>query len=158
MEVVAFARIAHVLSVVLWIGGVWFVTTIIIPSVIDSDCDEESVKLFERIEVRFSWQAKAVTLVTGLSGFYMLYAADSWALFLDAGYWWFYGMLLVWFVFTLLLFVLEPLFLHRWFNKAVVRAPRATFRRMHRLHQGILMLSLVTIAGAVAGSHGWFWP
>lgn len=157
MEVVAFARIAHVLSVVLWIGGVWFVTTVIIPSVIDSDCDEESVKLFERIEVRFAWQAKAVTLVTGLSGFYMLYAADSWSLFLDTGYWWLYGMLLVWFAFTLLLFVLEPLFLHRWFNKAVARAPRATFRRMHRLHRGILILSLVTIAGAVAGSHGWFW-
>ncbi len=39
MEVVTIASIVHVLGVVLWIGGVWFVTTVIIPSVIEKDCD-----------------------------------------------------------------------------------------------------------------------
>ena len=157
MEAVAIARIVHVLGVVLWIGGVWFVTTVIIPSVIENDCDEDSVRLFERVEARFAWQARVVTLLTGFSGFYMLYAADSWSLFLNASYWWFYAMSLVWLAFTLLLFVFEPLFLHRWFVRAVKRAPQTTFRRMNWLHWVMLTLSLVTIAGAVAGSHGWFW-
>jgi uncharacterized membrane protein len=157
MEAVAFARIVHVLGVVLWIGGVWFVTTVIFPSVIESEFSEDSVKLFERIEGRFAWQSRVVVSMTGLSGFYMLYVTDSWPLFLDASYWWFYAMSLVWLVFTLLLFVLEPLFLHRWFVGAVKRAPQTTFRRMNWLHWVMLVLSLVTIAGAVAGSHGWFW-
>ncbi len=157
MEAFVVARIVHVLGVVLWIGGVWFVTTVIFPSVIESGFDEASVNLFERIENRFSWQARIVTLVTGLSGLYMLYAADLWSLFFDAGYWWFYAMVLVWLLFTVMLFVLEPLFLHRWFIESVHRSPQATFRKMNRLHWVILVLSMVTIAGAVAGGHGWLW-
>jgi uncharacterized membrane protein len=157
MEAAAVARIAHVLGVVLWIGGVWFVTTVIIPSVIENGCDEDSMKLFERVEGRFSWQARVIVLVTGLSGFYMLYAADSWSLFLNPGYWWFYAMSLVWLAFTVVLFVLEPLFLHRWFARAVQQAPQATFRRMRWLHWVMLTFSLVAIVGAVAGSHGWLW-
>ncbi len=155
MEAFAVARIVHVLSVVLWIGGVWFVTTIIIPSVIKNNCDADSVKLFERVEARFSWQAKATVLLTGLSGLYMLYAANLWSLFLSASYWWFYAMSLVWLAFTLMLFVFEPLFLHRWFARALQHSPQATFRRINWLHWVLLTLSLVTIAGAVAGSHGW---
>jgi len=157
MDAVAVARIAHVLGVVLWIGGVWFVTTIIIPNVIKSDCSEDSVEMFERVEARFAWQARVVVLVTGISGFYMLYAADSWSLFLDASYWWFYVMSLVWLAFAILLFVLEPLFLHRWFTRAVKREPKKTFRRMYRLHWVMLTLSLIAITGAVAGGHGWLW-
>jgi len=155
MEVIAVARVAHVLSVVLWIGGVWFVTTVIIPIVIESGCGEESLKLFERIENRFAWQARGITLVTGLSGLYMLYATGAWPLFLDAGHWWLHAMALIWLVFTLLLFVIEPLFLHKWFSRAVQRAALPTFRRMNRMHWVMMTLSLVTVAAAVAGSHGW---
>ncbi len=157
MEALVTARILHVLSVVLWIGGVWFVTTIIFPSVLETDCDEASIKLFERIEGRFAGQARIVTLVTGLSGLYMLYAANLWSLFFSAGYWWFYAMSLVWLAFTLILFVLEPLFLHRWFIESVKLSPQTTFRRMNRLHWVLLVVSLVTIVAAVAGSHGWLW-
>jgi uncharacterized membrane protein len=155
--VVVAARIVHVLGVVLWIGGVWFVTTVIIPSVIEDDCGKESIKLFERVEGRFAWQSRVVVLITGLSGLYLLYVADAWSLFLNASYWWFFAMSLVWLVFTLLLFVLEPLFLHRWFMSSIKRAPQTTFRRMKRLHWVMLVLSLVTIAAAVGGSHGWLW-
>ncbi|HJP04104.1 MAG: hypothetical protein CL799_05120 [Chromatiales bacterium] len=157
MEAVVAARIVHVLGVVLWIGGVWFVTTVIIPSVIEDGCGEESIKLFERVEDRFAWQSRIIVLITGLSGFYMLYVANSWSLFLNSSYWWLFAMSLVWLAFTLLLFVLEPLFLHRWFMSAIKRAPQSTFRRMNWLHWVMLVLSLVTIAGTVAGSHGWLW-
>ena len=157
MEAVAFARIVHVLGVVIWIGGVWFVTTIIIPSVIENDCDEDSVKFFERVEGRFSWQARAAVLLTGLSGIYMLYATSAWSLFFSTSHWWLYAMSLVWLVFALMLFVLEPLFLHQWFARAIRRAPQAAFRRINWLHWVMLLLSLITIAGAVAGSHGWLW-
>ncbi len=154
MEAVAFARIVHVLGVVLWIGGVWFTTTVKIPSVLTNKCDEDSMKLFEQMEARFSWQARAAVLLTGLSGIYMLYAANAWSLFLSISYWWFYAMLLVWLIFLLMLFVLEPLFLHQWFARAIRRAPESTFHRINIMHWVLLTLSLVTVAGAVAGSQG----
>jgi uncharacterized membrane protein len=157
MEAVAFARIVHVLGVVLWIGGVWFTTTVMIPSVLTNKCDAGSMKLFEQMEARFSWQARVAVLLTGLSGIYMLYAANAWSLFLSTSYWWFYAMSLVWLIFMLMLFVFEPLFLHQWFARAIKRAPEATFQRINIMHWVLLTLSLVTVAGAVAGSHGWLW-
>jgi hypothetical protein len=64
-------------------------------------------------------------------------------------------MVLVWALFTLLLFVLEPLFLHRWLSQRVRRDPASTFTLVARLHRVLLGMSLVTVAGAVAGSHGY---
>jgi hypothetical protein len=63
-------------------------------------------------------------------------------------------MVLVWLVFTLMLFVVEPLFLDRWLEKRVRLAPESTFVLIQRLHWLLLVLSLVTVVGAVAGSHG----
>lgn len=65
------------------------------------------------------------------------------------------AMVLVWALFTLVLFVLEPLFLHRWFSERVRHHPESTFTLVTRLHWVLLGISLVTVAGAVAGSHGY---
>lgn len=35
--------------------------------------------------------------------------------------------------------------------------PSKTFSIMHKAHWFLLLLSLITTAGVVAGSHGWFW-
>jgi len=69
--------------------------------------------LFERIESRFSLQAKVTTLLTGLSGFYMLHVLDAWSRYAEPRFWWIHAMTLVWVIFTLILFVIEPLLMHR---------------------------------------------
>jgi hypothetical protein len=79
---------------------------------------------------------------------------DLWFRFADASWWWMHAMVAVWAVFTLMLFVAEPLFLHRWFRETAQLAPEKTFRRIERLHWLLLTISLVTVLGAVAGSHG----
>jgi hypothetical protein len=63
-------------------------------------------------------------------------------------------MALLWLVFTLMLFVAEPLFLDRWFEKQARQAPERTFALIERLHWVLLVLSLATIFGAVAAIHG----
>ena len=78
MEYFTLARVIHVLAVILWIGGVAMVTTVIIPAVKIMKAKEEQIETFEKIEGRFALQAKITTLITGLSGFYMLYAIDGW--------------------------------------------------------------------------------
>ena len=151
------ARALHVFGVVLWIGGVAFVTTVLLPSVRRLKSPEERVQFFEAIEGRFAWQARVTTLLVGLSGFYLVERWDLWSRFASPSWWWMHAMVAVWAVFTLMLFVAEPLFLHRWFLERAARAPESTFALVLRLHWVLLALSIVTVAGAVAGAHGWLW-
>lgn len=154
MDDLALARALHVLGVVLWIGGVGFVTTVLLPAVRRLKSAEERLAVFEAIEGRFAWQARGTTLLVGASGFYLTASFDLWDRFRDAGSWWMHAMVLVWLIFTLMLFVAEPLFLHRWFREAAARQPERTYRRIERLHWFLLSISLATVLGAVAGSHG----
>ena len=131
------------------------VTTVLLPSVRRLKSPEERVAFFERIESRFAWQARITTLVTGLSGFHLLAVMNGWHLYLDLRFWWIHAMTLVWIVFTVMLFVLEPLVLHRWFLVRAEKDPEGTFRIIQRMHWVLLTVSLVAVAGAVAGSHGW---
>ncbi|RXP49320.1 hypothetical protein EC396_12535 [Lutibacter sp. HS1-25] len=156
MEYFTLARVLHVLAVVLWIGGVSMVTTVIIPAVKRMNSKEEQIETFEKIEGRFAIQAKITTLITAITGFYMVYVLDAWYRFLEPRFWWFHAMVIVWVLFTVVLYILEPFVLHKLFKKYANKNPEKTFKIMHRAHWILLVLSLITIAGAVAGCHGWF--
>lgn len=156
MEYFTLARIIHVLAVVVWIGGVAMVTTVIIPAVKKMKDPEERYNTFENIEGRFAFQAKITTVLTALSGFYMLYYLDAWDRYLSIHHWWLHAMTLVWLLFTVVLFILEPYLLHRLFRKYSISHPTKTFVILHRFHWILLSISIITIIGAVAGSHGWY--
>src|SRR5210317_413268 len=126
------ARVIHVIAVILWIGGVAMVTTVIIPAVKRLKSKEDQIKTFEQIEGRFAIQAKITTLLTGITGFYMLYVLDAWDRYLDYRFWWIHAMTLVWVLFTLILYVLEPLILHKLFKKYARENPVKTFGTIHR--------------------------
>ena len=151
---VTLARAVHVFGVVLWIGGVAFVTTVLLPAVKRLKEPGERVAFFERIERAFAWQARGTTVLVGLSGLYMVHAWDLWDRFTEPAYWWMHAMVAVWAVFTIMLFVAEPLFLHRWFQRRAESRPEQTFALIQRLHWLLLAISLVTVVGAVLGSHG----
>lgn len=148
------ARTLHVLGVVLWIGGVAFVTTILIPSLINMTESDKRLSLFEELEGRFAFQARIVTLITGLSGYYMLEVMNAWDRYQHIQFWWMHLMTLIWFVFTLVLFILEPLVLHRWFRVQATKDSEKAFSRLHKMHKILLTLSLLAVFGAVSGSHG----
>ena len=154
MDDVTIARALHVLAVVLWIGGVAFVTTVLLPAVRNLETPEERVAFFETVERRFGGQARVTTALAGLTGLYMLARLDLWDRFLSAAYWWMHAMVFVWLLFTFMLFVAEPLFLRRWLHTCVTSRPQSTFGLVERLHWILLVLSLITLIGAVLGSHG----
>ncbi|MFM7065607.1 MAG: hypothetical protein ACKO0U_02070 [Gammaproteobacteria bacterium] len=154
MDDLALARSLHVAAVVLWIGGVGFVTTVLLPAIRRLKTPQERVVFFDAIERRFAWQARATTLIAGLSGFYMTWRHALWSRFADPHFWWMPAMVAVWLVFTLMLFVAEPLFLHRWFQAQAQARPAETFALIERLHRILLTIGLVTILGAVGGSQG----
>ena len=158
MDDLSIARALHVVGVVLWIGGVGLVTTVLLPAIRHLRAPPQRHALFEAIEGRFARQARATTLLVGATGFYMTWQQDLWDRFLDIAFWWMHAMVAVWLLFTLMLFVLEPLWLHRWFARATALRPEHTFRTIVVLHRILLGVSLITVAGAVAGSHGaGFW-
>jgi uncharacterized membrane protein len=148
-------RIIHVIAVLLWIGGVAMVTTVIIPAVRRMKDPGEQLDTFEQIEGRFARQARITTLVAGLTGLYMLFALDAWHRYLDIRFWWIHAMTLVWLIFTVILYVLEPLVLHRKLKVRALQDPQGTYAIIHWAHWILLVLSLMAFAGAVAGSHGW---
>jgi uncharacterized membrane protein len=154
MQDLALARAIHVLGVVLWIGGVAMVTTVLLPAIRSFSGEENPVEFFERIERRFARQARWVTLLTGLSGLYMLHRMGAWSRYLSAASWWLHAMTGVWLVFMLILFVLEPLVLQRKLSERAERDPQGTLALIQRAHWVLLTLSLLTVAGATAGSHG----
>jgi hypothetical protein len=114
----------------------------------------DRLALFERIEGRFGKQARVGTIIAGVSGFYMTEKLDAWDRFADPSLWWMHAMVVVWVIFTFVLFVAEPLFLHRWFHERASREPEGTFRLVWRMHIILLSISLAAVAGAVLGSHG----
>lgn len=150
---IGIARVVHVLSVVPWIGGVAMVTLVILPRLRSES--SASYAAFEAIERRFAFQARISVPLAGLSGLYLVWRLDLWARFAEAGFWWMHAMTALWVLFMLVLFVLEPLLEDR-LREAANRSPGLWLRRIERLHQALLAASLVTVAGAVAGSHGGF--
>ena len=154
MDDITFARALHVLAIVHWIGGVSFVTLTLLPGLTHSAPAAQRLDLFEMIEGRFAFQARISTLLAGATGFYMTHRLDAWARFAEPRYWWMHAMTAIWAIFTIVLFVAEPLFLHRWFRERAMRDPDGTFRIVQRLHMVLMTASLVTVAGAVLGAHG----
>lgn len=151
----ALARALHVLGVVIWIGGVWMASTVALPAVRRGALGADRLAAFQAFERGFVWQARTAVLTVGATGLWMLDRLSLWWRFADANYWWMHAMVGVWALFVLLLFVGEPLVLHRYFARWASREPDRAFSVLHNVHIVLLTLAVITIVGAVAGSHGW---
>lgn len=154
MDDITLARVLHILAIVFWIGGVAMVTTVLLPAVRGFKSPGERIAFFEEVEERFARQSRISTLLAGLSGFYMVARLDLWDRFWSPTFWWMDAMVLVWLIFSIMLFVAEPLYLHHWFLARAKSSPDKTFRLIQTMHWVLLTLSLITIVGALAGAHG----
>ena len=153
----AIARAVHVFAVLIWIGGVAFVTLVLLPACREMAAPRDQLELFERLEHRFAPIARWTVLLAGLSGLWLTWRLGAWERFADPlGWWWMHGMVAVWSLFALMLFVLEPFVLPRLFARLAERDPEALMARVQRLHRVLLAASLLVVLGAVAKSHsGW---
>jgi uncharacterized membrane protein len=162
------ARALHVLAVVVWIGGVSLVTTAALPALRRGEFGRDRALAFQGLERRFAWQARIAVIIVGLTGLYMLWRLSLWDRFRIAvfsSFWWMHAMVCLWLLFTLILFVVEPLVSRRRRTRAAGADAHSTGGQpdftdgqlawMQRAHWVLLALSIVTLLGAVAGSHGW---
>jgi len=148
------ARALHVLALVHWIGGVAMVTSVVLPRAKAMGDPGAAIAVFEAFESRFAVQARYSILLAGISGFYMVHRLDAWARLLDPAYWWLILMVAVWAVFALMVFVLEPLVVHRLFHDYALRNKERAFALAINLHAVALAASGVAIVVGVLGAHG----
>ncbi|HLA50203.1 MAG TPA: hypothetical protein VJ000_03325 [Thermodesulfovibrionia bacterium] len=141
------ALIIHVLAVVIWIGGVAFVTMITFPIIQREQGSLEQVMMFQGIEHRFSRIAKVLVILTGISGFYLL---SEKGFSIGAGI-----MIFVWTLYASLLFFLEKILFKRLFESPSGKQLNTAqiFFRLQVFHWIILALSFSAIAAGIWVGH-----
>lgn len=154
MDDITIARALHVVAVMHWMGGVAFVTAVVLPAIAATAEPARRLALFEAIEHRFSSQVKISVPLAGLSGAYMADRLDIWSRFFRLESWWLAAMAAVWAVFMTILFVVEPFLLRAWFNRRATADPAGTFGLVQRAHWALLTAGTVTAISAVLGAHG----
>ncbi len=147
------ARALHVLFVAHWIGGVAFVTLVALPLARSCADAGKGWALFEQIESRFAAQARFSIPLAGATGLWMAWRLDLWGLFANPAFWWMDAMVLLWALFMLIVFVIEPI-AHRRIAAMAAEDPAALLVRLSRAHRVLLAAGIVTMLGAVAGAHG----
>ena len=150
----ALARAVHVLALVHWIGGMAAVTTIVLPRARGLPDGKDAVATFEAFERRFAQQVRVSILLVGLSGVYMLMKLEAWDRFQYASFWWMDLMVAVWVLFALMVYVLEPLVIHRLFHDFAIRQKDRAFALATMLHVIALFASVLAIVAGVLGAHG----
>lgn len=151
------ARAIHILSIVIWMGGAAFVTMVLIPVIRNPSFKTEQLSIFKTVENRFASIARAVVILAGLSGFYMTYKMNAWGRFVEAQYFWMHAMALVWLVFVIALFVIEPFFIKNHGRMVKDDHNIEDLKKTQLVHIVILVLSLIAIFISVLGAHGFFY-
>src|SRR5271165_3692123 len=147
------ARALHVVFVAHWIGGVGFVTLVALPLARAYGDAEKGWALFEAIEARFAAQVRFSIPLAGATGLWMVWRLDLWGLFAEPAAWWMDAMVLLWLLFMLIVFVIEPL-AHRRVAAMAAHDPEVLLIRLSRVHRVLLAAGIITIFGAVAARMG----
>jgi uncharacterized membrane protein len=138
-------------------GGVTFVTLVLIPTLRRSSPQVDQLTIFNTIENRFASIARAMVLLAGISGFYMTYKLNAWGRFSQVQFFWMHAMVFVWLLFFLALFIIEPFILKNHSRMVKDGHGITNLRKTQIVHLIILVLSLITIMVSVMGAHGFFY-
>ena len=143
----------HVVAVVIWIGGVAFVTMVIFPMILRMEGSLEKMLFFQGTEHRFAKIAKISVGVVGATGGWLLSLTGEWRiLFTFAGI----GptlMLIIWIMYVLVLLFEARLF-KLIFRGEAQQDTSKVFARLAAFHWVVLGLSLLAVATGVWAGHG----
>ncbi|MDA8339601.1 MAG: hypothetical protein M0Z70_09920 [Nitrospiraceae bacterium] len=143
----------HVLGVVIWIGGVAFVTVIVFPMIMRMEGSLEKVLFFQGTEHRFAKIAKLCVIIVGITGALLLQLTGEWSLlFKRAGI----GptlMLIVW-IFYVLVLLFEGKLFRIIFRGEAQQDTAKIFFRLTVFHWVVLGLSLLAVGVGVLAGHG----
>jgi len=143
----------HVIGVVLWIGGVAFVTMVVFPMILRMENSLEKVLFFQGVEHRFAKIAKASVVIVGLTGALLLHVTGEWNIMFKAA-----GigptlMTIVW-LFYVLVLMFEGRLFKAIFKGEAQQDTAKVFYRLSAFHWVILGLSLLAVGVGMWSGHG----
>ena len=152
-------HIIHLITVIIWIGGLSFITIIVIPMLISWDDPLQKALTFQSIEHRFAPVARVYNVITGVTGFVMVYLTGWHKLYLTSKGLPLLIMTLIWLVWFVMLFGLEPLIVKKMLDRMVKSGVKmeieAVFARMNIMHWVLLILSLIGSTAGIIFAHGY---
>ena len=152
-------HIIHLLAVIIWIGGLAFVTVIIFPVIFKTPDPLGKVLTFQRIEHRFARIARFFVVIVGISGIAMLFITGWHALLFTSSGIPLTFMSLLWVFWMVMLFGVEPLVIKKMLERMAKEPEEMTidsvFKRVNRMHWVLLFASLLaSIAGVLTAHSG----
>ena len=156
-----FLHIIHILTVILWIGGLGFITILMLPMIVKMPDALQKVLLFQRIEHRFAPLARIYTVIVGVSGFSMFFILDLTSIIFTKEGMFLLIMIAIWIFWVIMLFGLEPLIVKRILDNLAKEKGKNLeiedlFNRMNILHFVLLFLSLTASASGIIFAHSHF--
>lgn len=137
----------HVLSIVVWIGGVAFVTAIVFPTLAGMEDSMAKVNFFMGFERRFQFLAKVCVVLAGASGILLFWQRGAFSTLASDEAFLIGYKFLVWAVFALLLFGGEKRLMGALVSGET--SPETAFKRLAIFHWVVLILSLFAIIAGI---------
>lgn len=142
----------HVVTVLLWIGGVSFVTIIIFPMLVRMGDSLEKVLMFQSVENVFVRLARYYVVVVGITGFLLLYLTDQFSKLFTMQTLGITFMLTVWGLYSFILLFERKIFA-KLFADSKKYDPDKIMVRLSKGHWVILALSLAAVFMGVLVNH-----
>jgi len=137
----------HVLSVVIWIGGVSFVTAIVFPVLGRMEDSMAKVSFFMGFEKRFQFLAKILVIIVGVTGIILFFNRGGFGSLNNEEAFLLGYKFIVWLLYFALLFGAEKRLMATLVspNTPVEKA----FKRLTLFHWVVLILSLLAIISGI---------
>ena len=145
--------IIHVICVIVWIGGVAFVTTVIFPMMYRTEGSLEKALLFQGVEHRFAGIVKWLIGVVGFTGFWLLFAKYGFAILAQPKAAGLVIMIFAWALYTTILLLERKIFGKIFADPEKIDMNKA-LRMINVMHWFLLTISFSAVAGGVWFGHG----
>jgi uncharacterized membrane protein len=144
--------IIHVICVIIWIGGVAFVTMVIFPMVYRTEGSLEKALLFQGVEHRFAGMVKWLIALVGATGVWMLSAKYGFTILLQPRGFGILIMLFAWTLYTAVLLFERTIFGKLFADPEKIDMHKA-LRMINAMHWLLLVISFSAVAGGVWFGH-----
>ncbi len=144
--------IIHIICVIIWIGGVTFVTTVIFPMMYRTEGSLEKALLFQGVEHRFAAIVKWLVAITGATGLWMLYAKYGFGILAQPQGIGIVTMLFAWAFYTTVLLSERKIFGRIFKDPEKIDMNRA-LKLINVMHWFLLVISYSAVAAGVWFGH-----
>ena len=145
--------IIHVVCVIIWIGGVAFVTLVIFPMMYQTEGSLEKALMFQRVEHKFAGMVRWLIGIVGVTGFWLLYEKYGFGILAQGRAFGIDIMIFAWALYTTILLSERKIFTKIFADPEKVDMDKA-LKMINGMHWFLLFISFSAVAGGVWFGHG----